>query len=94
MHIFLHVTYNMPATVSSITEMKMETLSCLQSAKCDDDDDEGEVCLYFGTCKFHGDSVTFSLNVHPSMFSFGFYLFIYLFFRVSSFFYISPRTDS
>ncbi|XP_049435411.1 protein CUSTOS [Epinephelus fuscoguttatus] len=26
---------------NSITEMKMETLSCLQSAKCDDDDDEG-----------------------------------------------------
>ncbi|XP_033476402.2 protein CUSTOS isoform X1 [Epinephelus lanceolatus] len=27
---------------NSITEMKMETLSCLQSAKCDDDDDDDD----------------------------------------------------
>lgn len=55
MHIFLYLAYNMPVIVSSITVMQTETLSCVESARCDDDDDdEGEVSLYFDTCCFYG----------------------------------------
>lgn len=36
-------------SVSCITEIQTEASPCVESAECDDDDDEGEVSLYFHT---------------------------------------------
>lgn len=71
----------MHVTVSYISELQTETSSCAESGKCDDND-EGKVSLFFWCLLF------FTGDFDSSLFIFIF------FFRISSVFYISPRTNS
>lgn len=63
MHIFFRCIDTLYVTVSYITELQAETSSRVESAKCDDDDDEGKASLSYGIYHHFSQSSSFnSLN--------------------------------